>query len=206
MSSTKKKIIEASVRLFNENGLDSVRLQQIAEEVGISVGNLAYHYKNKEAIIESVYEQVFEEFNTIFRQYLAQPDLTNFDAQIVEYYQFFTRNHFYLTEFLKVNSSQTSHYYTWQTCVSKMMIQLRSRLQFMVNNGDLLPESHVGQYESLAEQIWMVLVFYIPQCNMMGRPIEEVGYRKKVWTLLKPYLSTQGQQEFTSLILPQLWW
>lgn len=206
MYNTKQKILDASVRLFNENGIDSVRLQQIAEEVGISVGNLAYHYKNKEAIIELVYDQVFEEFNTIFRQYLSQPNLADFDAQIAQFYHFFAKNNFYLSEFFKASSLNSAHYQQWQNCVIKMMIQLRSRLQFLVMKGDLLPEPQAGQYEILAEQIWMSLVFFVPKCNMMGKSMDEVSYKKSVWLLLKQHLTAQGQQEFTSVVLPQLWW
>lgn len=34
---TKRKILHASLQLFNENGIVNVRLQQIADETGISV-------------------------------------------------------------------------------------------------------------------------------------------------------------------------
>jgi hypothetical protein len=52
--STKQKILNTSIRLFNEDGMANVPLQQIAKEIGISPGNLAYHFKNKEAIIEAM--------------------------------------------------------------------------------------------------------------------------------------------------------
>lgn len=206
MYNTKQRILEASVRLFNENGMDSVRLQQIAEEVGISVGNLAYHYKNKEAIVESVFEQVFEDFEAIFRQYLSQPSLSDFDTQITQFYNFFTKNHFYLSAFFKSSLSTPPHYQQWQVCVTKMIIQLRSRLQFLVMRGDIHPESHSGQYEVLAEQIWMSLVFFVPKSNMMGQPIDPNRYKKTVWDILKPHFTPQGQQEFNLTILPQLFW
>ncbi len=206
MYNTKQRILEASVRLFNENGIDSVRLQQIAEEVGISVGNLAYHFKNKEAIVESVYEQLFEDFNTIFRQYLAQPTLTDFDAQVSLYYHFFAKNHFYLSEFFKTAGLTTPYHHQWQENMTKMMIQLKSRLQFLVAKGDLVPEQQSGQYEILAEQIWMALIFFIPKAQMMARSIDEISYKSGVWNLLKPYFSPQGKQEFSVTILPQLYW
>jgi AcrR family transcriptional regulator len=38
---TKQRIIEAAISLFNTNGIANVRLIQIADEAGISVGNLA---------------------------------------------------------------------------------------------------------------------------------------------------------------------
>lgn len=203
---TKQKILEASVRLFNENGLDSVRLQQIAEEVGISVGNLAYHYKNKEAIVESVFEQVFEDFDQIFRNYLAQPNLTDFDNQINQFYNFFTNNHFYLSEFFKSTLVAPPHNQQWQACTTKMLIQLRSRLQFLVMNGDLLPEKFSGHYEILVEQIWTSLVFFVPKSNMMGQNIGANRYKKNVWDILKPYFSPQGQAAFNQYILPQIFW
>lgn len=203
---TKQKILEASVRLFNENGLDSVRLQQIAEEVGISVGNLAYHYKNKEAIVESVFEQVFEDFDQIFRNYLIQPNLTDFDNQINQFYDFFTNNHFYLSEFFKSTLVPPPHNQQWHACTTKMLIQLRSRLQFLVMNGDLLPEKFSGHYEILAEQIWTSLVFFVPKSNMMGQSIDANRYKKNVWDILKPYFSSQGQVAFNQYILPQIFW
>ena len=58
-ASTKQRILEAAVFLFNREGVANVRLQQIADETGISVGNLAYHFKNKEAIVSAVYEYLF---------------------------------------------------------------------------------------------------------------------------------------------------
>ena len=53
MAKTKQKIILSALQLFNENGIANVRLQHIADEAFISIGNLAYHYKNKEAIVKA---------------------------------------------------------------------------------------------------------------------------------------------------------
>ena len=57
---TKQKIIVSSIKLFNLHGLTNVRLQQIADDVGISVGNLAYHYYSKEAIVKEIDKQLSE--------------------------------------------------------------------------------------------------------------------------------------------------
>jgi len=46
LNKTKKKIIVAALKLFNQNGLVNVRLQHIADEAFISIGNMAYHYHN----------------------------------------------------------------------------------------------------------------------------------------------------------------
>lgn len=55
MKPTKQKILDSALRLFNEKGIVNVRLQHIADESIVSVGHLAYHYANKEAIINALY-------------------------------------------------------------------------------------------------------------------------------------------------------
>lgn len=50
MATTKQRIILNAKKLFSQNGIANTRLQQIADETGISVGNLAYHFPNKEEI------------------------------------------------------------------------------------------------------------------------------------------------------------
>ncbi|AUD05522.1 TetR/AcrR family transcriptional regulator [Spirosoma pollinicola] len=202
--STKERILNASVRLFNEHGVDAVRLQQIAEEIGISVGNLAYHFKTKDAIVESVYEQVLDEFAHIFRQYLQAPELAAFDQQISLYYQFFQNYQFYLAEFFKTNPEQTRQQLQWQRAVNKMLIQLRSWLDFHVQRTMLRPEDSPEQYDQLAQSLWMTLVFLPAFAAMRGQTTTELSYKQAVWEHLRPYFTTEGIAEFETLVLPML--
>lgn len=78
---TKDKIFEAAVNMFNEHGVANVRLQQIADESGISVGNLAYHFKNKDAIVSFVYDALFDEFSNILSDYLLENSLLGINQQ-----------------------------------------------------------------------------------------------------------------------------
>ena len=55
---TKERIIESSIKLFNQQGMVNVRLKHIADAVGISVGNLAYHYYSKEAIVATIVDEL----------------------------------------------------------------------------------------------------------------------------------------------------
>src|SRR5690606_13545594 len=62
--STKEKILHASLHLFNENGTDAVTVRHIAAKIGISHGNLCYHFKRKEDIIYALFQKLVEEMTT----------------------------------------------------------------------------------------------------------------------------------------------
>ncbi|MAC84609.1 MAG: hypothetical protein CL624_10815 [Arcobacter sp.] len=69
MVTTKEKIIETSIELFNEKGCLNTSTRHIADKLGISVGNLYYHFKNKEKILIDIFlnyiKIVFKEVNSI---------------------------------------------------------------------------------------------------------------------------------------------
>ena len=51
---TRKEILEMSRMLFNERGFNDVSIRDIATALGISNGNLTYHFKRKEEIVEAL--------------------------------------------------------------------------------------------------------------------------------------------------------
>lgn len=53
--------METAINLFNYKGCINTSTRHIADELGISVGNLYYYYKNKEEIIITIYESFMKE-------------------------------------------------------------------------------------------------------------------------------------------------
>lgn len=63
---TKKRILEAALNLFSENGYDGVGVDLIAEQAGIKGPSLYRHFKGKEDILNTLIEEVSEHYATHF--------------------------------------------------------------------------------------------------------------------------------------------
>jgi AcrR family transcriptional regulator len=59
---TRDRILEASLSLFNREGLAAVSTHRIAAELGISPGNLHYHFRTKSLIVAWLFRRFEERF------------------------------------------------------------------------------------------------------------------------------------------------
>ena len=63
---TKDRILQTALDQFNEHGSSKITTNHIAESMSISPGNLYYHYRNKEAIVLKLWENMVGEINIPF--------------------------------------------------------------------------------------------------------------------------------------------
>jgi len=66
---TRERILEISLRLFNEFGEPNITTTVISDELNISPGNLYYHFRNKDDIVNSI----FALFESEIERMLAVP-------------------------------------------------------------------------------------------------------------------------------------
>ena len=54
---TRDRILECALQLFNHKGEPNVSTMEVANEMGISPGNLYYHFHGKEPLVLGLFER-----------------------------------------------------------------------------------------------------------------------------------------------------
>jgi AcrR family transcriptional regulator len=203
---TKQKIIQAAIRQFNEFGMANVRLQQIAQDVGISPGNLAYHFRNKEAVVEAVIDELYNEDKEILAAYRLFPNLIDFDNQLSKYFSFIEKYPFYFLDFLEIERYYPEIQQKRLVHITKMISQIRKRFDFNQQRGVLTQEPKPGMYDDIAQTIWVLITFWLPQNLVRGKSNnpDSTYFKEMVWNQLYPYFTPEGKAEFEQLIVPIL--
>ena len=64
---TRKRILVTSLLLFNENGVSRTSINEIADEIDISPGNLHYHFRKKSDIVDGLMAEFQADARTVLR-------------------------------------------------------------------------------------------------------------------------------------------
>jgi len=85
---TKERIKNTAIELFNLHDSLSITTNHIAKAAGISAGNLYYHYRNKEEIIREIYAEMSERIESLksFEKMLSSPNPLNVLDESFDHY------------------------------------------------------------------------------------------------------------------------
>lgn len=198
---TKEKILESSIRLFNQNGLVNVRLQHIADATGISVGNLAYHYYSKEAIIKQIVTQLNTLLQPIIDDQKKFPGLMDFDTQLARYYHLLMKYSFFFVDLLELKRNYPKQYIVRKQITENITNQIHNWLKRNELNQILISELRPDHYMIIAHTIWMIITFYLTRPIDHGSPEDsERVFKEMVWSQILPHFTDAGRLEFDLLI------
>ncbi len=198
---TKQKILDASLHLFNENGITNVRLQQIADLTGISIGNLAYHFNNKEAITESLIGNVLQSLQEILKQYGKHESLIDLNSFFKEFYRLTTQYRFFNIDILEIKRNFPSSYESLNPLLHKSKMQLERRFELLVQQQLLQKETNI---KNLVSTIWLLIFFMLAEDQVNGKSLTENLYRLRLWESILLYFTAKGKDEYSLQIEPEL--
>ncbi len=78
----KQKILNIALDLFSKNGFDSVGVQSIAEESGITKPTLYYYFENKEGVFRELLKENYDKLNSLLIKINYQPNVQSYNEDV----------------------------------------------------------------------------------------------------------------------------
>lgn len=204
MSGTHSKILRAARFLFNQHGVANVSQRAIADHIAISPGNLTYHFKKRDDIIEALYHGLVDEMNEIFDRLEGEnPTLETLLNTTKAMNKIFFENRFFMIDFIHILRSNKSIRKDYAELSKKRQGQTIAMMEQLISNGLVRKEELPREYELFYRRLQLFGDFWIAS---IGTTEEEVMlkhtrvYTEMFMQSLYPYLTATGKKEFKSVM------
>ncbi len=203
MSSTRAKILETARTLFNQYGYSNVTIRMIAQELGMSSGNLNYHFKKREHILESLYFEMVERFDQRIeglhkKEYniaIIQSEIEVSMRRMVEY-SFIWTDLFFL---LKQNESMFTHF---KAVYAKRRDGYLFLFKYLNQKGLMIELKNKDESKMLAEKMILISNTWLFHSNVYKLDIDDDYIRENsilLLSMMKPYLTELGLLQYNEL-------
>lgn len=189
----RETIILNAQKLFNKNGYGAVSLFEIAQESGVSRGNITYHFKDKDRILEVLVEEMMAKIEKVKYQSKQFPSFENLNITARLMYDIQSEYSFIFFDSLVQSHDLVKDKY--QKVIDEFVEDCKAAIAFSVEIGNMKPEMIKGIYNHIATICQMITFYWIPQQMIRGKKIEGQG-EKIVWGLLIPHFTDKGLKSF----------
>ncbi len=190
---TRERILAAIIDAFNVKGYHAYSLTDLAGICNMSRGNLAYHYKNKEAILDDISVMMtrdIKRFQKRRKDYIAFYNLSldiRTCRSLQKWYPFVFRDMSVL-EHGSIKDVLTH----WSKEVIKSNL---NAFAYGLEVDNIHPEPYDGLYYQLAVNAWLITYYWIAQKEVRELHSEEETERM-VWSTIIPHFTDKGLKEF----------
>ena len=192
---TAERILEVTLELFNRFGEPNVSTTLISAELGISPGNLYYHYPAKDELINSLFDRYERSLNEVLNASDNVRDVE--DAwffmhtlfELIWQYRFLYRD---LNDLLSKNRRLETHF---QSVLKNKTRSIRALLESMARSGALRMDAR--EMEPTATSMVVVLTYWL-SFEYVRDPRKALEPENAQLTLLR------GAQHILNLLVPYL--
>ncbi len=197
---TKERILSVALQLFNERGVTAVSSKHVSDEMGISYGNLCYHFPKKDDIILRLYLNMQEELDQHFQK--MKEEVYGFDfmvGSLKEILETLLRYKFIYLGFTRI----TRHFAEVRRHAG-MQFERRRRmleemLDFLIQEGYLRPPIVEGDYGRYIHLMQFMLNFWIADSETFyqGKEEDKVRYYLELfYSFMRNCLTQKGIEAF----------
>ncbi|CCH51682.1 putative transcriptional regulator [Fibrisoma limi BUZ 3] len=194
---TKERIVEKALLLFNEQGADNVTVRTIAGHLGMSHGNLCYHFASTDVLIERLYDQLVDRLSIGIDAVSTMPALTMGLLRELSKQSFHLLYdyRFLLRDFAGIMRRIPALAERHQALVRRRKEVFRMLVAQMRANGWYRAEPYAGYDEHFLEQLFIIGDFWLSSAEVLyeGPESEKINHYVAVFeAALVPMLTPAG--------------
>ena len=190
---TKEKIIDTAIQCFNKDSYGAISLHELAKATGISRGNLTYHFKDKESLLQAIANQMWSKMQKERNKSRQLPSFQNLHNEVQLYYKFQKEYAFIFLDPHVLNHPVIKKQFREMT--AQTIEDNKAAIAFSIRLGNMKPEPVPGLYHNIAFTTWMLTFFWLAQQIIRGEKTVEDG-EKMIWSILIPHFTEKGIQSF----------
>jgi len=200
---TSERILDTSLAMFNAQGEPNVTTNHIADELGISPGNLYYHFRNKDDIVEQLFSRYEARIDdALLVPHDRLPNLEDIWLQLhlvfecVWEYRFLYRD---LVDILARNRKLKLRFARIMTRASASAAEM---MQGLTRSGVM--QASPAEIQALAENVLLIATFWLSFAAVRGGKAEAVqddlgrGIHQ-VMMLIAPFLRDEERAHLGTL-------
>jgi AcrR family transcriptional regulator len=202
-NNTKSKILATALKLFNELGLAKVTLRNIATKMGISQGNLCYHFKKREDILEALYHQLVAFMDEVVRQAgMSLPTLSSSFQTSKKMIQHFYEYRFFMLDFVQIMRENESIHKHYKALSVLRQQQFLGMFELWTHEGLMRPEEFEGEFDNLYIRSSILGDFWLSSAMIQQELTVDLvaKYNHIVFQNLYPYLTPKGKKQFQDIM------
>lgn len=189
---TQKSILDKAIELFNEHGSSNISANRIAAECGISKGNLYYHFRNKEAIVATIYDRMAAEIRDEWSDDLADPTANHMREMFERQLSMIWRHRFFYREMMALLAADDALRLRFSEDRRQRSEMVLDFFKALIENDVLLGPNNPKTLRSLVTLSWILSDNWINYIAVDRRDIYpdfiRDGY-ELIIDLFRPYLS-----------------
>ena len=195
INDTRSKILSTAQRLFNENGYRKVSLRKISDAMGISIGNLTYHFKKRDEILKALLENNLVELNTD-----KAKSLEDLRSHLIQMTKGIKANSFFFADMSLQTMDEELYEYNSNNVRKQKEILLKKVID--LRECGIIKKS--VRDEDLRDIIEMEMLSHVTWAVNSGRKntytdMDEDAFISLSLRLFKPYLSKEGIKQLEAL-------
>ncbi len=187
---TRQRILDTSLSMFNLQGEPNVTTNHIADELEISPGNLYYHFRNKDDIIEQLFQRYEERMDTA----LVSPegrlrDLEDIWLQLHLVFECIWEYRFLYRDLLDILSRNRRLRLRFARILKRAADGASTGMRGLVQAGVM--RASAAEVEATATNILVIATFWMNYASVRGDKDENEAIRSgivQVMMLLSPLL------------------